>query len=223
MNATPLARVTGTLLLTVFMVLTLVFAVQGSFETRAQIASTFARQSQIQQAQIDLEELQRLQIDEENSLRGYSLTRDPFYVAQYRQAVAGYDAKESAIRGTLREQQLVGVAQLLGSYAHLQSEWRKDVAAPLSATRVEDRVEPSTKRNKTVLRLRNGDGRGNLASGSRLLDVTHRRQHAACLHRHRSSARARRSGYNRSRPARDSLQYPIAPALSRARGRASDH
>ena len=38
---------------------------------RASDRDTFARQSQIQQAQIDLEELLRLQIDEENSLRGY--------------------------------------------------------------------------------------------------------------------------------------------------------
>jgi serine phosphatase RsbU (regulator of sigma subunit) len=147
MNDTPLARVTGTLLLTVFMVLTLVFAVQGSFETRAQIASTFARLSQIQQAQIDLEELQRLQIDEENSLRGYSLTRDPFYVAQYRQAAAGYDAKVNAIRGTLRDQQLGGVTQLLGTYAHLQSEWRNDVAAPL-LRHPRQRLVELDKRNK---------------------------------------------------------------------------
>ncbi len=60
-------------------------------------ASTFARQAQIQQAQIELEELLRFQIDEENSLRGYSLTRDPFYVAQYRQAATGYDDTEGVI------------------------------------------------------------------------------------------------------------------------------
>jgi serine phosphatase RsbU (regulator of sigma subunit) len=143
----PLARVTGTLLLTTFLVLTLVFAVQGSFETRGQIASTFARQSQIQQAQIDLEELLRLQIDEENSLRGYSLTHDPFYAGQYRQAAAGYDAKESAIRRTLREQRLLAAGQLLGTYAHLQSEWRKGVAAPL-LRHPGERLDELDKRNK---------------------------------------------------------------------------
>jgi serine phosphatase RsbU (regulator of sigma subunit) len=144
---TPLARVSGTILLTAFLVLTLVFAVQGSFETRAQITNTFDRQSQIQQAQIDLEELLRLQIDEENSLRGYSLTRDPFYAGQYRQAAAGYDAKESAIRRTLREQRLIGAEQLLGTYAHLQSEWRKDVAAPL-LRHPGERLDELDKRNK---------------------------------------------------------------------------
>ncbi|HVR47004.1 MAG TPA: SpoIIE family protein phosphatase [Candidatus Binatia bacterium] len=147
MKNAPLASVTGTLLLTVFLVLTLVFAVQGSFETRGQIASTFTRQSQIQQAQIDLEELLRLQIDEENSLRGYSLTRDPFYVSQYRQAAAGYDATVSAIRQTLRAQHLTAAEQLLGTYAHLQSEWRREVAAPL-LRHPGERLDELDKRNK---------------------------------------------------------------------------
>ena len=131
MKNVPFANVTGTLLITAFLVATLAFAVQGSFETRAQIASTFERQAQIQQAQIELEELLRLQIDEENSLRGYSLTRDPFYVAQYRQAAAGYDAKESLIRQILHEQRLYGPGILLGAYGQLQSRWRAEVAGPL--------------------------------------------------------------------------------------------
>jgi serine phosphatase RsbU (regulator of sigma subunit) len=143
----PFARVTGTLLLTAFLALTLAFALQGTFETRTQIANTFARQSQIQQAQIDLEELLRLQIDEENSLRGYSLTRDPFYVSQYRQAAAGYDAKEGVIRQTLGEQHLSNAGQLLGNYAQLQFEWRDDVAAPL-LRHPGERLDELDKRNK---------------------------------------------------------------------------
>jgi serine phosphatase RsbU (regulator of sigma subunit) len=131
MKNTPLAQVIGTLLMTAFLVLTLAFAVQGTFETRAQINDTFAREAQIDQAQLNLEELQRLQIDEENSLRGYALTRDPFYVAQYRQAAAGYDAKEREIKQVLHDQQLLGFRQLLYQYGLLQSEWRAEVAAPL--------------------------------------------------------------------------------------------
>jgi serine phosphatase RsbU (regulator of sigma subunit) len=127
----PLANITGTLLMTAFLVVTLVFAVQGAFETRSQIATTFAQQAQIQQAQLQLEELLRLQIDEENSLRGYLLTRDPFYVAQYRQAAAGYDDTERAIKRVFRDQQLVGPRQLLHVYGQLQSKWRAEVAAPL--------------------------------------------------------------------------------------------
>ncbi len=147
MKNTPLARVVGTLILTAFLVLVLAFAVQGSFETRAQMARTFGRLSQIDRAQIDLEELLRLQIDEENSLRGYSLTRDPFYVAQYHQAKTGFDVKESAIRRTLREQELRGADQLLATYAQLQADWRAEVAAPL-LRHPGERLADLDKRNK---------------------------------------------------------------------------
>ena len=131
MKNEPLANLTATLLLTAFLVVTLGFAIEGTFETRAQIASTFARQAQIQQAQLDLEELLRLQIDEENSLRGYVLTRDRFYVAQFRQAAAGYDAKEETIQKILSEEHLSDPGQLLGAYGYLQSKWRDEVAHPL--------------------------------------------------------------------------------------------
>ncbi|MFZ0683208.1 MAG: SpoIIE family protein phosphatase [Candidatus Cybelea sp.] len=146
MRSVSFASVTGTMLLTAFLLLSLGFAVEGSFETRAEIANTFARQAQIQQAQIDLEELLRLQIDEENSLRGYLLTRDPFYGAEYHSASAGYDQKEAAIRKTLGNQ-LLGANKLLADYARLQLEWRNTVAAPLLA-HPRLRLEELDKRNK---------------------------------------------------------------------------
>ena len=131
MKNEPFANITGTLLLTAFLVVTLVFAVQGAFETKSEIADTFARQAEIQQAQMQLEELLRLQIDEENSLRGYLLTRDPFYIAQYRQALAGYDDTERAIKRVLRSQQLTRARDLLHQYGLLQWKWRAEVASPL--------------------------------------------------------------------------------------------
>jgi hypothetical protein len=127
------ARITGTLLLTAFLVLALAFAVQGAFQTRASIAETFAQQSRIQAAQISLEELLRLQIDEENSLRGYALTHDPFYVDQYRAAVAQFDAMLASIGSALQGQTPPGVALLLSEYARIQDEWRREVAGPLLA------------------------------------------------------------------------------------------
>ena len=57
--STPLARITGTLLLPAFLVVALAVAVQGAFATRASIADTFSRQAAIQHAQITLEELLR--------------------------------------------------------------------------------------------------------------------------------------------------------------------
>ena len=141
MKSEPLANLTATLLLTAFLVVTLGFAIEGTFETRGQIANTFAREARIEQAQLDLEELLRLQIDEENSIRGYVLTRDPFYVAQYRQAAAGYDAKEETIQRILSAERLTDPMQLLAAYGYLQLRWRgRDRAAtdaqPAEARRV---------------------------------------------------------------------------------------
>jgi serine phosphatase RsbU (regulator of sigma subunit) len=147
MKNAPVTHVTGTLLMTALLVLSLAFAVQGAFETQAQIAGTFAREAQIQQTQIQLEEMLRLQIDEENSLRGYLLTRDPFYVVQYDQAAAGFDAKEASIRAALGQQQMAGPRRLLHQYAQLQNEWRNDVAGPLLAYPTQRLVELD-KRNK---------------------------------------------------------------------------
>lgn len=143
----PVFRVTGTLLLTAFLLFSLGFAILGTFETRVEIANTFARQSQIQQAQIDLEELLRLQIDEENFLRGYLLTRDAFYKSEYRSAETGYDAKENAIGRALHAQRLTDADKLLSDYAHLQQDWRGSVAARLFAHPYQP-LQELDKRNK---------------------------------------------------------------------------
>jgi serine phosphatase RsbU (regulator of sigma subunit) len=143
----PFARITATLLLTAFLVVALAIAVQGAFQTRASIADTFARQSRVQSAQIALEELLRLQIVEENVLRGYSLTHDSFYVDQYRSAAASYDEKVDAIRSNLDPERLVRVEQLLTEYARIQKQWRDEVAAPLLRHPTE-RLAELDKRNK---------------------------------------------------------------------------
>jgi hypothetical protein len=117
------------------LLLALAIAVQGAFQTRTSIAQTFAQQSKIRDAQISLEELLRLQIDETNSLRGYSLTHDPsdarFYVDQYYSAASDFDAKERAMLETLRSQNLPAAVQLLGEYGAIQGKWRGAVAAPV--------------------------------------------------------------------------------------------
>jgi sigma-B regulation protein RsbU (phosphoserine phosphatase) len=115
------------------LLLALAFAVLGAFQTRESMARTFALQSQIQAAQTELEELLRLQIDEENSLRGYSLTRDSFYVDQYTAAAGEYDTRERALRQTLASRGLVTAQRLVDQYAALQSRWRDAVAKPVLA------------------------------------------------------------------------------------------
>ena len=118
---------------TVFLVAVLIIAVQGAFQTRAHIASTFDAQARIVQAQLALEEMLRLQIDEENSVRGFTLTRDPFYAQQYAGATQTFDRKLAAVAGVLREQNLDAASRTLEDYASLQSNWRRKIAQPLLA------------------------------------------------------------------------------------------
>jgi sigma-B regulation protein RsbU (phosphoserine phosphatase) len=122
-------RVPGALVWTAFLVIVLIVAVQGAFQTRANLAQTFAAQARIVQAQLALEEMLRLQIDEENSLRGYSQTRDPFYRDQYQTAAAAFDAKASQVRSTIAGDHLADVNAKLDAYLSLQNNWRAKIAA----------------------------------------------------------------------------------------------
>ena len=142
-----MVRVSGTVLLTVFLLLSLFIAIEGTFDTRVEIANAFDRQSQLQRAQIDLEQLSRYQIDEENSLRGYLLTHDAFYPSQYRSASSAYDDTAGTIRDTFQHQQLSKAGQLLADYTRLQAEWRDSVAHPLLA-HPHLRLQELDKRNK---------------------------------------------------------------------------
>lgn len=123
------------------MAVVLFVAVQGSFSTRASIAQTFQAQSRIVQAQLGLEELLRLQIDEENSVRGYVLTRDPFYAQQYSGTAQAFDVKVAAVASVLDEQRLSPAARTLEDYVSLQSNWRKKIAQPLLANPGSDVTE----------------------------------------------------------------------------------
>ena len=116
---------------TAFLLLVLSLAVQGAFQTRANIADTFNRLASIQQAQIDLEEMLRLQIDEEDSLRGFVLTRDPFYIQQYSYAVAQWAAKETAVHNALVVENLNTALKALDEYDTTQAGWREQIATPL--------------------------------------------------------------------------------------------
>jgi len=127
----PITGVTGTLLVSGLLIVILAIAVQGAFATRAGISDTFARQSRMQQAQIALEDLLRLQIDEEDSVRGYSLTRDPFYKLQYAAALATFDRREWDVGLALRAEHLP--ERTLEEYSNLQATWRSTIARTLLA------------------------------------------------------------------------------------------
>lgn len=126
----PLARITGTLVFTVFLVLVLAFAIQATFQTREQISDTFSQESQLQHAAVAFEELRRLQLEEESAVRGYIASQDPFYEQQYLTAVATFDNRAFIVKNAVREQRLTTALALLNQYLTLQNRWRTHIALP---------------------------------------------------------------------------------------------
>lgn len=143
-------RTTATVILSLFLLLVLALAVQGAFETRASIADTFNRQGNMQRAEIDLQEMLRLQIDEENSVRGFVLTRDPFYVQQYALAASQWAGKETAVHNALVEENLNNALVMLDQYDTEQNDWRTQIALPLLA-RPRNAIATLDKRSKVFI------------------------------------------------------------------------
>ena len=154
-SRTSFLRVSGPLVWTIFLVAVLIVAVQGAFQTRANIAATFGAQSRIVQAQLALEEMLRLQIDEENSVRGFTLTRDPFYAQQYAGAAQAFDQKLAEVTAILKTQHLTAELRTLDDYAAFQDNWRAKIAQPLLAHPGRDITEID-KENKAFSDYENG-------------------------------------------------------------------
>jgi serine phosphatase RsbU (regulator of sigma subunit) len=144
----PLGRSTGTIVLTLLLICALAIAVQGVFQARVSITETFQQQSNVQAAQIDLEELLRWQVVEENALRGYALTHDSYYIDEYLTAASAFDSRIGSIRTALASERLVRVEQLLTEYVRIQSQWRDEVASPLMRSPAQ-RLNKLDRRNKT--------------------------------------------------------------------------
>ena len=109
----------------------LILAVLVAFQTRAQIAGTFAHQRAIQKTQLRLEELLRLEIGEQNFVRAYAITRDPFYRQQYEAFVRQFTDSEASVRDELKGEGLAATIGNMDEYSSAQQDWRREVARPM--------------------------------------------------------------------------------------------
>jgi CHASE3 domain sensor protein len=148
-SQTSFLRVPGALIWTAFLAVVLIIALQGAFQTRAHIAQTFDAETRIVQAQLGLEEMLRLQIDQENFVRGFTLTRDPFYVQNYVTAAQQFDEKVALVASVLTQQGMADASGTLNNYVALQGQWRRNVAQPLLARPGRD-IAAIDKENKFV-------------------------------------------------------------------------
>ncbi len=72
-----------------------------------------------------------MQIDEENYVRGYVLTRDPFYIDQFHASNDVFRRREKRLRTVLSSEHLVGAQAALFDYDNVHSKWHQLVADPL--------------------------------------------------------------------------------------------
>lgn len=126
-----LFRSAGTLTATAILIFSLAIAVAGAFVTRSAISKSFDRQARIQAAQLTLAQLVRMQIDEENYVRGYILTRDPFYLDQFKISKDEFHGRENLLRAVLGSEDLVQAQAALFDYDKVHSSWHQLVADPL--------------------------------------------------------------------------------------------
>jgi len=119
--------------LPVGLVAALVVALWGAYEAHSNVSATFDRQTQIQAAQVTLEEMVTFQIDEENSVRGFIATKDPFYKQGYVEAVGEIAIREGRMRAALLAQGLTDLQGQMDDYIASQNDWRTHVADPTIA------------------------------------------------------------------------------------------
>jgi CHASE3 domain sensor protein len=131
-KTTPqMRRLIATILGTLVLLAALAFAIQGSFIALSEVSATFDRETRIQQARLDIETLLLFQIDQENNVRAYTITRDPLYTQEYATNVQSFERTESRVRRALKDQGIDQALAALDDYERAQQTWRKTVAQPL--------------------------------------------------------------------------------------------
>jgi serine phosphatase RsbU (regulator of sigma subunit) len=121
-------RGAGTLTATAILGFALVIAVTGALTTRRAINSTFAEQTQIQRAQVMLQRMLKIQLDEENYLRAYVITRDPSDIESYRITGAQFDRERDALAAILQQERLADALGALDDYDTAHRDWHAEVA-----------------------------------------------------------------------------------------------
>jgi serine phosphatase RsbU (regulator of sigma subunit) len=124
----PVLRGAGTLTATAILAFALLIAVTGAITTRKAISDSFAQQMQIERAQLTLERMLRIQLDEENYARAYVITRDPSEVDSFRATSAQFDSERDTLAQLLHREGLADALGALEDYDMAHHDWHTQVA-----------------------------------------------------------------------------------------------
>lgn len=129
----PLLRGAGTLTATAILAFALVIAITGAVTTRRAINNSFAEQMQIERAQITLERMLKIQLDEQNDVRAYVITRDPADIDAYHAASAQFRRARATLLHILQREHLADALGALEDYDMAHADWHSQVAAKMIA------------------------------------------------------------------------------------------
>lgn len=127
----PLLRGAGMLTATAILLFALVVAVTGAVTTRKAINASFAEQMQIERAQLTLERMLKIQLDEENYVRAYVITRDSSDIESYHATSEQFARERATLITILRRERLEEALSALDDYDAAHAAWHAEVAQPM--------------------------------------------------------------------------------------------
>ncbi len=127
----PLIRSAGTLTAATILLFALAISIAVAFNTRKAVNASFDEQMKIQQGQLALERMLKIQLDEENYIRAYVITHDPSYIDSYRATSQSFDAERAQLGQILNQESLSDARAALMDYDIAHRDWQTQVADPL--------------------------------------------------------------------------------------------
>lgn len=127
----PLVHSAGALTAAMILLFALIMAVVSGLNTRGAVNSSFAEETRISQAQLSLEHMLRIQLDEQNYIRAYVITHDPAYIESYRATAESFYQARAELESALRDEHLDDGLAALKQYDLAHADWHAQIAEPL--------------------------------------------------------------------------------------------
>ncbi|MBV9403132.1 MAG: SpoIIE family protein phosphatase [Candidatus Eremiobacteraeota bacterium] len=181
-------RAAGALTATAILAFGLFLAVNSTLATRATIRAAFDHERAIQNAQLDLSELLKLQLDEETAVRGFTITRETVFLEPYYAASVQFLPLDHSISSIFGQEHMVAALNALHEFNQTHEEWHQVVAQPLIAHPNVRYAIDLAKRGKALI-----DGERNDAAEMQML-LTQRDD----LLRRQTQDEINRTGYTRA-------------------------
>ena len=153
-----LVRSAGTLAALAILVFALGVAIEGAWSTRAVIDSSFQEQKRIEDGQLTLEQMLKIQLDEQNYIRAFVITRDPSYIDSYNATGLQFYNQLKRLQDILAREGLTDTLAALRDYESTHHQWHLEVADPLLAHPTSSARELD-KRGKALIDAQSEDAR----------------------------------------------------------------